>query len=390
VLDLLRCYRYHAGRSSITQGNLMMLEGKIKTMLAGGPSMAGSNAFHRSKGLIATQASTSGRASGEARVRCDAVAWEGILQSLSGASGDSAADILVVLFSEYSVFRRALVGRAPATSHQLLSRVAALASEWATYSAKRIAGADVCAVGAYDRAVLSNPLARSLLDCSIFASFKAVCAPLAALHVRPYAEIQRLATSGRVHSHEALVYIHRAYSPLFADLSYGGWDELCGNLLTLIGINDQTHCKLTDSVGLLISTDLRHVAGIVKGHFDSSSLDGKVKVPFGCDAAQRILAKAYEASRLLGQYVLLRQRILSTCPEACAPRRVTAFPLRMLHVTAFPLHVTDFLPHGRHSPRAPRAGRPQADGRPREGNPEANRKQRGGCHAGQLRRAGAS
>jgi hypothetical protein len=77
----------------------MLLEGKIKTMLAGGPSKAGSNAFDRVKGLIAAQASTSPLA------RCDAVAWEGILQSLGGASGDSEADILVVLISKYSFFR---------------------------------------------------------------------------------------------------------------------------------------------------------------------------------------------------------------------------------------------------------------------------------------------
>jgi hypothetical protein len=43
MLDLLRCYGYLAGRSSITQGNLLLLEGKIKTMLAGGPSKAGAS-----------------------------------------------------------------------------------------------------------------------------------------------------------------------------------------------------------------------------------------------------------------------------------------------------------------------------------------------------------
>jgi hypothetical protein len=57
------------------------------------------------------------------------VAWEGILQSLSGASGDSAADILTILTSKYSAFRRTLVGKAPSASHPLISRIVALASE---------------------------------------------------------------------------------------------------------------------------------------------------------------------------------------------------------------------------------------------------------------------
>jgi hypothetical protein len=199
----------------------MLLEGKIKTMLAGGQSRAGANAFDPAKGLIAAQASTSGPISGDARARYDAVAWEGILQSLGGASGDSAADILTVLTSKYSVFRRALVGKAPSASHMLLSRVVALSSEWASYLAKCIAGAHVCAVGAYNCAILTDLHARSLVDGSLFTSIKALCAPLAALQVRPYAEIQRLAASGGVPGHEAVVYIHRAYGPLFADLGCG-------------------------------------------------------------------------------------------------------------------------------------------------------------------------
>jgi hypothetical protein len=69
VLDLLRCNGYPASRASVTQGNLMLLEGKIKTMRAGGQSRAGANAFDRAKGLIAAQASTSGPISGEARAR---------------------------------------------------------------------------------------------------------------------------------------------------------------------------------------------------------------------------------------------------------------------------------------------------------------------------------
>jgi hypothetical protein len=101
------------------------------------------------------------------------------------------------------------------------------------------------------------------------------------------------------------VYIRRAYTPFFTDLNYQGWDGFCSNLLTLIGTNDQTHGKLANSVGLFINTDLRHVAGIVKDHLDSSSLDGKVEVSFGSDASQRILANADEASRLLGHHVLL-------------------------------------------------------------------------------------
>jgi hypothetical protein len=40
-------------------------------------------------------------------------------------------------------------------------------------------------------------------------------------------------------------YIHRAYGLLYADLVYGGWDGFCGNLLTMICINDQVHGKLT-------------------------------------------------------------------------------------------------------------------------------------------------
>jgi hypothetical protein len=248
VLDLLRCYGYPSGRASVTQGNLMLLEGKIKRMLAGWPSRTGANAFDRAKGLIAAQASTSCPISGEARARYDAVAWEGIYQSLCSASGDSAADILTVLASKYSAFRRTLVGKAPSASHPLISRIVALSSEWASYSAKRIAGADVCAVSAFDRALLTDLLARSLIDGSLFASFKALCALLAALQVSPYIEIQRLAANGGVPGHEALVYIHRAFEPLFADLGYRGWDGFCGNLLTMIGMNDQTHGKISESV----------------------------------------------------------------------------------------------------------------------------------------------
>jgi hypothetical protein len=115
------------------------------------------------------------------------------------------------------------------------------------------------------------------------------------------------------------VYIHRAYGPLFADLGYDGWDGFCGNLLTLIGTNDQAHGKLADSVKLFITTELLHVAGIVKGHFDSSSLDSKVEVSFGCDAAQRILANADEASRMLGHHVLLGLVQLSPVMSTEAP-----------------------------------------------------------------------
>jgi hypothetical protein len=160
VLNLLRCYDYQTDSASITQGNLMLLEGKTKTMLAGRPSKAGASAFGRDKGLIAAQASTSGPDSGETRARYDVVAWEGILQSLSGASGKNAADILTVLTSKYLAFRSALVRKAPSASHPLISRITALASKWASYLAKRIAGADMCAVSAYHRALLTDLLAR--------------------------------------------------------------------------------------------------------------------------------------------------------------------------------------------------------------------------------------
>jgi hypothetical protein len=189
--------------------------------------------------------------------------------------------------------------------HPLISRIAALASEWASYSAKRIARADVCAVGAYDRAILTDLLARSLVDGSLFASFKALCAPLAPLHVRLDAAIQRLSTSGSMPCHEALVYIHQAYWQLFTDLCYGCWDGFCCNLLTMICMDDQTHCKFAESFHLFASTELRHVAGIVKGHFDSTSLNSKVKVSFCCHAVQQILTNAVGASRMLGHHVLL-------------------------------------------------------------------------------------
>jgi hypothetical protein len=314
VLDLLRCYGYTACRSSITQGNLLLLEGKIKMMLAGGPSKAGANAFDRAKGLIAAQASTSCPVSGDARSCYDAVAWESSFQSLSGAAGDNAADILAVLTSKYSSFRRALVGKPITAAHPLVGRIAALASEWSSYSAKRIACADVCALGAFYRALLADSLARSFMDGSLFASLRALCAPLAALHVRPYAEIQRLATYSGVPGQEALVYTHRAYGQLFAYLGYNGWDGFCGNLLTMIGTNDQTHGKLAESVNLFITTELRHVACIVKGHLDSS-LDSKVEVSFCCNAVHRILANADEATRMLGHHVLLGLVQLSSPPR---------------------------------------------------------------------------
>jgi hypothetical protein len=177
----------------------------------------------------------------------------------------------------------------------------------------------VCAVGAYVSALLTDLLARSLVDGSLFTSFKALCAPLAALQVRQYTEIQCLAANGGVPGHEALIYIHWAFGPFFTDLGYGGWDGFCGNLLTMIGMNDQTHCKLTESVHLFVATELCHVAGIVKGHFDSTSLNSKVEVSFGCDAAQQILTNADEASRMLGHHVLLGLVQLSPVMATEAP-----------------------------------------------------------------------
>jgi hypothetical protein len=47
VLELLRCYGYPAGRASVTQGNLLLLEGKIKAMLAAGPGSSHANGFDR-------------------------------------------------------------------------------------------------------------------------------------------------------------------------------------------------------------------------------------------------------------------------------------------------------------------------------------------------------
>jgi hypothetical protein len=297
----------------------MLLEGKIKTMLVGGPSKAGANAFDSAKGLIAAQASTSGPASGETCARYEALAWEGVLQSLSGAAGDNAADILAILASKYSAFRRTLVDKAPSTSQPLLSGVAVLASKWASYLAKRIAGADVCAVGAYDRALLTDPLAKSIVDGS------------SSRHSRPSARPSRRCTCARTPRSSASPQAAAcsATRPWCTSTGRTGrssptwateaWDGFCGNLLSMIGTNDQTHSKLAESVNLFITTDLRHVAGIVKGHFDFPSLDGKVEVSFGCDASQRILANADEASRMLGHHVLLWLVQLSPVMATGAP-----------------------------------------------------------------------
>jgi hypothetical protein len=102
----------------------------------------------RAKGLgLAAHASTSGPASGDARHRYDAVAWEGAFQSLSGGSRDSVADMLAVLATNYSVIRRVFSGKVPQVSHPLLNRAAAISSYWHTYAARHIVGAGVCALG---------------------------------------------------------------------------------------------------------------------------------------------------------------------------------------------------------------------------------------------------
>jgi hypothetical protein len=50
TIDLFRCYGFSGGRASVTQGNLTVLDGKIKVMLAGSPGKPGSNAFVHVKG----------------------------------------------------------------------------------------------------------------------------------------------------------------------------------------------------------------------------------------------------------------------------------------------------------------------------------------------------
>jgi hypothetical protein len=74
----------------------------------------------------------------------------------------------------------------------------------------------------------------------------------------------------------------------------------------MICMNDQMHGKLTEGVHLFVTTELCHVAGIIKSHFLSTSLDSKVEVSFCYDAAQLIIANADEALHMLGHHVLLR------------------------------------------------------------------------------------
>jgi hypothetical protein len=132
--DLLSSHGMGAGVAMITQNNLKVLQGKAKASLST-PGKPGSNQYDRLRGTgIAAHASTSGPG-GDARVRFDAVAFEAVVQSLSG---DSWEDTRALLRTLYSVIRRMFAGKQSPAATDMLNRTGALASGFAAYVARRI------------------------------------------------------------------------------------------------------------------------------------------------------------------------------------------------------------------------------------------------------------
>jgi hypothetical protein len=206
--DLLSSHGLGAGAEAMTQNNLKILKGKAKSTLS----------TPRGTG-VAAHASTSGP-SGDARVRFDAVAFEAVVQGLSGDSPEDTRDLLRTLFL---IVRLIFAGKQAPTTTELLRRAAALASGFSVYVTQRIVSSDVCGTGPKLDAVLSETVIRSFLDGNLFLDFQSLCKPLAAPEVRPYEELERLAAEGGIPSHEAVVRMLEAYDELFEDLGYAEW-----------------------------------------------------------------------------------------------------------------------------------------------------------------------
>jgi hypothetical protein len=212
--DLLFSHGLGTGAAAITQNNLKVLEGNAKATLST-PCKPCSNKYDGLRGTgVAAHASISGP-SGDARVRFDAVAFEAVVQSLTG---DSWEDTRALLRTLYSIIRHIFAGKQAPTTTELLSRAGALPSSFSAYAARRIAESDVCGAGPQLDAVFSEAVVKSFLNGNIFPDFKFLCVPFAALEVWPYDEFERLAVHNGIPSHEAVVRMFEGYDELFEDL----------------------------------------------------------------------------------------------------------------------------------------------------------------------------
>jgi hypothetical protein len=323
--DLLSSHGMGSGVAAVTQNNLKVLESKAKATLST-PGKPCSNQYDWLRGTwIAAHASTSGPG-GDSRARFDAVAFEDVVQSLSG---DSREDTRALLRTLYSVVCRMFTGKQSPTATEMLNRTGALASGFAAYVARRIVESDVCGAGPQLDAVLSETTVRSFLNCDLFLDFKSLCAPLAKLEMRPYDEFERLAARGGIPSLEAIVRMFEACDELYEDLGYKGWKEFCGNLLTILGINDKAHQALADMYARFVSQELRNVREQVRSGFDSTTLDNKVHVSFGCAPALQTLNDSKAALASVAQQVifgLITFKRAQAAPAAAPPRPRPAGP----------------------------------------------------------------
>jgi hypothetical protein len=215
IIDLLGCYGLGNKSEAVTQGNLKILHIKTKTCW---PAVPASRALTSSTGCGVSASprrrAPLGRAGtrGDARHRHDAVENENALRSI--LDGDSDAVISALLHTNYSSARCISADKTAPTTIPVLSHAAAVASAFPTYEAKCVLDSDVCAARPHDDIVLSDALARSLLDCTVFMSMQTLCKPLAALGCRPYDEFERLSMEGGSPSHEAVVHAPSARRPL--------------------------------------------------------------------------------------------------------------------------------------------------------------------------------
>jgi hypothetical protein len=124
-----------------------------------------------------------------------------------------------------------------------------------------------------------------------------------------------------------------AYDELFEDLGYKGWKEFCGNLLTIRGINDKAHQALADMCARFVSQELRNVREQVRSGFNSTTLDNKKHVSFGCAPALQTLNDSKAALASVAQQVMFglitlkrAQATPAAAPPSSAARRAGKQP----------------------------------------------------------------
>jgi hypothetical protein len=297
VAELLTSHGRGSGPGSITKNNLIQAESKAQLTLSS-PGKPGSNRYERVRdSAIATHASTG--PSGEIRARYDHLAYEAVVRRLTG---DSAEDMTTLLRSGYSVIRRLLNGKPFPTATELLNRATALAPSFSAFAARAIVNSKVCGAAASStNAVLSDAHARSILDGSIFTNIKTLCAPLAQLKARPFAEFTTLAAHGGIPSYEAVMHMYEGYGDLLDALGYNEWGPFCKNLLYIRSNNEKAYMRITEMYDTFLSQDLRNVREQVHGGYNSSTLDNKMHVSFGCADALQTLADSDDALKAVGQ-----------------------------------------------------------------------------------------